>query len=206
MSALRGVAAIQDLPPLGDLLAAVEAAVKDVAAIRGPAPAPVAEVFDAGARALARAAREVVDQGRPDPDSQDAQQFAQRLLATFAGGRVVAIESLFYDDAGPHIVQEGTPPQRAASGYERVEMVSQGEFLTAAAQEDEPEIGVSGRLIRVHLEGAIEEDDRAREVLGRHGPLPLLEKDREIPRRLPRTLATGAGEEVAGDRSVLTRT
>lgn len=136
MSALRGVAAIQDLPPLGDLLAANEAAVKEVLAIKGPAPREVADAFDSGARALARAAREVVDQGRPDPDSQDAQQFAQRLLATFAGGHVVPIEALFYMDQGPHIVRQGAPPAApAAAAYEKVELVSHGEFLTAAVAE-----------------------------------------------------------------------
>ena len=132
MSALRGVAVLNDLPPLGDILSAVEGAVKEVSAAPRAADAP--DVFEAGGRALARAAREVVDAGRPDPESDEAKAFAQRLLALAGGGAVVPVESLFFDDAGPHVVTEGrrTPARQPLA---RVDMVSQGEYLTAAAAE-----------------------------------------------------------------------
>jgi len=135
MSALRGVALIQDLPPLADLLAAVEAAVGEAQAPDATGSGTVAMAFDTGARALARAAREVVEQGRPDAESEEARTFAQQLLAAFTGGAVVPIESLFYADPGPHIVHEGVAPAHQGGGYDRVEMVSQGEFLTAATAE-----------------------------------------------------------------------
>lgn len=134
MSALRGVAVLNDLPPLGDLLAAVENVVKETLAAGRGTPES-AELFEAAARALARAAREVVDRGRPEPESAEAQAFAARLLTTFAApAGVVPIESLFHADAGPHIVQQGEPPAQAAQ-LERVQLVSQGEFLGAAAQD-----------------------------------------------------------------------
>jgi len=134
MSALRGVAVLNDLPPLGEILAAVESAVKEVSASAGAAPGDVPDVFEGGARALARAAREVVDAGRPDPDSEEAKAFAAQLLALTGSGAVVPVESLFFDDAGPHVVTEGRrPPTRQPLA--RVEMVSQGEYLTAAAAE-----------------------------------------------------------------------
>ena len=133
MAALRGVAVINDLPPLAEILAAVEGAVKEVHAAAGPAGADVPPVFDAAATALARVAREVVDAGRPTGESEEANAFAARLLAVFTGS-TVPIESLFYDDAGPHVVQQGRPPA-ALAGFTRVEMVSQGEFLLATTTE-----------------------------------------------------------------------
>ena len=133
MSALRGVAAINDLPPLAEILAAVEGAVKEVHAAAGPAGTDVPPVFDAAATALARVAREVVDAGRPTGESEEANAFAARLLAVFTGS-AVPIESLFYDDAGPHVVQQGRPPA-ALGGFTRVDMVSQGEFLLATTTE-----------------------------------------------------------------------
>jgi chemotaxis protein histidine kinase CheA len=134
MSSLRGVAILSDLPPLGEILGAVEGAAKEVLGLTGPAPAAAAQVFDVAARALARAAREVVDTGRPDPQAEEARVLAAALMAAFtAPGDVVPVESLFYSDQGPHIVRAGAPP--ATGGLTRVEMVSQGEFLRAAATE-----------------------------------------------------------------------
>ena len=130
MSALRGVAVLGDLPPLTDVLTGVEGAVREVFATSGEVRETVPAVFDAGAKALARAAREVVDLGRPATDSAEAAAFAEGLLRAFASsGNILPIETLFYDDAGPHVVKEGVPP----AGLSRVEAVSQGEFLAGAA-------------------------------------------------------------------------
>ncbi|MDO8665034.1 MAG: hypothetical protein Q7J79_00355 [Gemmatimonadales bacterium] len=135
MSALRGVAALADLPPLADLLAGIESAVKEVSATPGAVGAGVADVFDTAARAMARAAREVVDAGRPAAESEEAGAFATKLLATFTGN-VVPIEALFYADAGPHVVSRGAAPAGlAGAGLGRMEMVSHGEFLRAATTE-----------------------------------------------------------------------
>jgi len=135
MSALRGVAALNDLPPLPDLLAAIEGAVKEVAATSGPSHPGAAGVLDAAARAMARAAREVVDTGLPAAESEEAGNFATRLLATFTND-VVPIEALFHADAGPHMVSRGAAPAAPpGSGLGRTEMVSLGEFLQAATTE-----------------------------------------------------------------------
>ncbi|MGA2384480.1 MAG: hypothetical protein ABSG61_13720 [Gemmatimonadales bacterium] len=132
MSALRGVAVLNDLPPLADLLAAVDGALKEVFATSGAVAPAVPAVFDAAAKALARAAREVVDVGRPAVDSAQAGAFASALLGAFAGtGQILPIEMLFYDDAEAHVVRQGTAP----SPLSRVELVSQGEFLERAAEE-----------------------------------------------------------------------
>jgi hypothetical protein len=135
MSALRGVAVLSDLPPLAEILGAVEGAVKEVAGLSGPVGAAGAAAFEHGARALARAAREVVDAGKPVAESDEARQFAASLLAAFtAPPDVVSVESLFYSDSGPHIVSRGSPPQ-GTGGTAKLDMVSLGEFLRAAATE-----------------------------------------------------------------------
>lgn len=135
MSSLRGVAALSDLPPLPDLLAGIESAVKEVSLTPGAVGADVADVFDAAARAMARAAREVVDTGRPAAESEEGGAFATKLLATFTAN-VVPIEALFYGDAGPHVVTRGSPPAApTGAGLGRTEMVSLGEFLRAATTE-----------------------------------------------------------------------
>ncbi len=135
MSALRGVAILNDLPPLGEILSAIEHAAKDVLAAGGTLGAEVSEVFEAGGRALARAAREVVDAGRPDAEAEESHAFAARLFTVLTGGGVVSVESLFCDDAGPHIVHQGEAPAPSGTGLARVEMVSHGEYLNAAAAE-----------------------------------------------------------------------
>jgi hypothetical protein len=132
MSALRGVAVLNDLPPLADLLTAVDGALKEILATSGAVGPGVPAVFDAAAKALARAAREVVDVGRPAADSAQAGAFASALLTAFAGtGQILPVEMLFYDDAGPHVVKQGVAP----APLSRVDLVSQGEFLERAADE-----------------------------------------------------------------------
>jgi chemotaxis protein histidine kinase CheA len=131
MSALRGVAILNDLPPLGDILAAIDNAARDAAA-GGPSRGAEADILEAAAKALARAAREVVDKGHPDADSEDARAFASRLLATLSlGGPIVDIATLFVADQGPHIVKQGAKPPAPATS----EMVSHGEYLNAASAE-----------------------------------------------------------------------
>jgi hypothetical protein len=132
MSALRGVAVLSDLPPLPDILLAVAGAVKETRATPGAVGPAVPAVFDSAAKALVRAAREVVELGRPMLDSDEAKAFAAQLFIAFAGtDTVLPIERLFYDDAGPHIVRRG----EVSGALSAVEMVSHGEFLATAASD-----------------------------------------------------------------------
>lgn len=135
MSQLRGVAILNDLPPLADLLSAVDGAVRLVHGAPGPVPGAAARVFDAAAKALARAAREVVEAGRPVAESDEAQSFASAVLRTFVViGDPVPIELLCATESGSPVVSAGTPPA-ASAAPPRLELVSQGEFLAAAAIE-----------------------------------------------------------------------
>jgi hypothetical protein len=164
---LRGLAALNDLPPMPDLLEGVE---RVTALAQQPGfqpPAQFAELFRWAAAAMTKAAREVAERGRPDADAAEFRHFARTLTTLVAGdGDVVPVESLFYDDAGPHVVKRGTAPTRAAV-LGRLELVSHGEHLRQAADSLERAPSQAQREIRAHaLGGAL----RALEVAA-GGPL-----------------------------------
>lgn len=142
---LRGLAALNDLPPLGDLLEGVEQALNQSA----PVGAPVAEFFAAAAGAIAQAAREVAERGRPDPDAPAFRTFAGLLVRLLdAEPDVVPIESLFHLDGGPHLVRRGTPARPPGLG--RLELVSHGEHMRQAADELERAPSATQRELRAH--------------------------------------------------------
>src|SRR5206468_1193078 len=64
---LRGLAALNDLPPLPDLLEGIERAIGELSRSGLEPPASVGELFQVAGSAIARAAREVAERGRPDP-------------------------------------------------------------------------------------------------------------------------------------------
>src|SRR5438874_3094555 len=68
---LRGLAAVNDLPPLPDLLEGIERAIAELSRAGIDPPANVSELFQAGATAIARAAREVAERCRPDHAGPD---------------------------------------------------------------------------------------------------------------------------------------
>src|SRR5213593_355674 len=108
LQGLRGLAALNDLPPLPDLLEGIERSIGELERGRGTPPPGGPELFHAAAAAIARAAREVAERGRPDPESAEFQTFAGQLVklieADQGEGGVVSIGSLYFEDAGPHIV------------------------------------------------------------------------------------------------------
>lgn len=147
---LRGLAALSDLPPLADLLDIVERSAIELAAPAATPPAGAADLFQSAAAAVSRAARDVADRGRPDPDGVEFQRFATQLFAQAQREpEVVAISALYYDDAGPHIVQQGAPVRRS-SGLARVEVVSHGEHLRQAADGLERAPGATARRLRAY--------------------------------------------------------
>lgn len=131
MQPLRGVAGVADLPPLPDILDAIERA----AGLLSRSPelaAPAAAMFRVAAQALARAAREAA-QGALATDAPELAELADRLREmehTQSGA--VPIETLYFDDAGPHVLQAGTP-SAAPDTMARVELVSHGDHLKQAA-------------------------------------------------------------------------
>lgn len=132
LQSLRGLAALTDLAPLPDMLESVERAVGELTRMFAPPP-QVADVFEAAAQALARAAKDVAATGRPAPEAEEPQRFAELLLRAFTTeADVVPIESLFSDRA-PGIVTPGRAPRESDLGT--VELVSLGERLCEVADE-----------------------------------------------------------------------
>jgi chemotaxis protein histidine kinase CheA len=147
---LRGLAAVNDLPPLPDLLDGIERAIAELSRSGIEPPANVGELFQAGATAIARAAREVAERGRPDPDGPDFRHFAT-LSVTFMDSEpdVVSIGSLYYSDSGPHIVSRGVPTTRPST-LGRLELVSHGDHLRQAADSLERAPSATQRELRAH--------------------------------------------------------
>ncbi len=150
---LRGLAAVSDLPPLPDLLEGIERAIGELSQSGLEPPVNVGELFKTAAGAIARAAREVAERGRPDPESADFRQFAG-LLVKFMESEpdVVSIGSLYYSDSGPHIVSRGVPAARPST-LGRLELVSHGEHLRQAADSLERAPSTTQRELRAHTLG-----------------------------------------------------
>lgn len=134
MQSLRGLAELHELSPLPDVLDGIELAVGDLTRLFAPPPG-VDEVMDAAANALTRISRDVAEQGRPDPESEEARRFTELLLRAFAVERdVVPIESLFADgDADPVKHPVSQPQFTAPEPLGPLELVSQGEHLCQSA-------------------------------------------------------------------------
>src|SRR5437773_926638 len=150
---LRGLAALTDLPPLPDLLEGIERAIGELSRSGLEPPANVGELFQVAGSAIARAAREVAERGRPDPDGADFRQFAG-LLVRFMESEpdAVSIGSLYYSDSGPHIVQRGVPAARPST-LGKLELVSHGEHLRQAADSLERAPSATQRELRAHTLG-----------------------------------------------------
>src|SRR5205809_1925778 len=152
---LRGLAALSDLPPLPDLLEGIERSIGELERARASsAPTPDGpDLFQQAAAAIARAAREVAERGRPDPESAEFRSFAGVLVkfleADQGEGGVVPIGALYFDDSGPHIVRRGTSAARPAV-LGRVELVSHGEHLKQVADSLERAPSQTQRELRAH--------------------------------------------------------
>src|SRR3989441_417021 len=151
---LRGLAAVNDLPPLPDLLEGIERTIADLSRSGLEPPAHIAELFRTAATAIARSARDVAERGRPDPEGAEFRQFAELLVKSMESEPdAVSIGSLYYSDSGPHIVSRGVPAARPAT-LGRLELVSHGEHLRQAADSLERAPSDTQRELRAHTLGS----------------------------------------------------
>jgi chemotaxis protein histidine kinase CheA len=148
MQPLRGLAALGDLPPLPDLLETVDRAITEIGRSEAP-PAGAAEVFEAAAKALTRAAQDVTERGLPNADAEESQHFARLTLRAFATtSGAVSIATLLAEGSP---VETGSPTTPPVTGtVERVELVSQGEYFAAAANELDRARSITQRDLRLH--------------------------------------------------------
>lgn len=135
--ALRGVAALNDLPPLGEVVDAVDAAAKPIELGREDATAERRRLFRTAARVLLEGGDAVRLGQAPPTDSPALQEFTL-AAASLSGGAadgddVVPIAALLMDS--PDAVQAaGNPPTTAAQRF-RLEVVSQAEHLRRLVHE-----------------------------------------------------------------------
>jgi hypothetical protein len=131
--ALRGIAALKDLPPLADVADALETAAKTTMIDGRTLSQPHVELYDASAHALRRAARELRTTGRPDATAPEVRRFATAALALQQQSRdeeqVVSVSSLFFGDGGPHIVSRADRSPAALETRFRSEVTSLAEHL-----------------------------------------------------------------------------
>src|SRR6266540_998469 len=147
---LRGLAALNDLPPLPDLLEGIERAIDELGRTPAAPPALVGELFQNAASSIAHAARQVAERGRPDPEGAEFRRFAALLMQFMESGPpVVPVDTLFYGDGGPDVVRRGTPAARPAA-LGRLELVSHGEHLRQAADSLERAPSPTQRELRAH--------------------------------------------------------
>src|SRR5213592_457644 len=147
---LRALAALTDLPPLPDLLEGIERAIGELSRSGLEPPTNLGELFQVAGSAIARAAREVAERGRPDPEGPDFRQFAGLLVKVMESEPdAVSIGSLYYSDSGPHIVSRGVPAARPST-LGKLELVSHGEHLRQAADSLERAPSATQRELRAH--------------------------------------------------------
>lgn len=147
---LRGLAVLADLPPLPDLLEGIERAAAEVERPDGPDKASAADLFQAAATAVARAAREVAEEGRPKPEGPEFQRFAALAVRFFQDDpNVVEVGALYFDDAGPHVVRQGAK-RRTPESVGQLELVSHGEHLRQAADALERAPSPTQQALRAH--------------------------------------------------------
>ena len=131
--ALRGIAALKDLPPLADVADALEAAAKSSVVDGRALSQPLAELYDASAQVLRRAARELRTTGRPDASAPEVRRFGAAAAALQQRAReeeqVVPVANLFFGDAGPHIVSRADRPPTTLETRFRTEVTSLAEHL-----------------------------------------------------------------------------
>lgn len=157
LRALRGVATLKDLPPLAEVVDALERGAKPVELGNGPPGAAQLALFTAGARVLRNAAQELATRGKPNPTSPEMDEFTRvsSALDDDPGGadRIVPVESLFFADAGPHVVTSAPHPPTTPDERFRLEVISQAEHLRVliaecAAAPDSAAVGRLGRALR----------------------------------------------------------
>src|SRR5687767_6117350 len=131
---LRGVAAVADVPPLPEVVDAIERAAKpmELGTVTTPNVKQLA-LLTAAAMLLRRISTELGGGRRPDPSSPEVRQFAAAAAALAEeapqADHIVPIAALFHGDTGPHLVSTSANPPTTPPERFRMEVVSQAEHL-----------------------------------------------------------------------------
>ncbi len=151
MQPLRGLAALADYPPLPELLDGVERTVAELTRLEIQ-PASGSARLGAAAIALARAARDVAERGKPDPEGAEFRRFAELLKAPEQNeAPVVPIESLYFDGEEGVVERHSMPRTPLAAEMTAATVVSRGEHLCQAADEILKATSAAQRDVRLHV-------------------------------------------------------
>ncbi len=169
--ALRGVAAIRDLPPLGDVVEAIERSAKPLELGSGAPSMAQLTLFQAAATLMHRIGSELRIAGRPDPTSPETQRFvtaASAVADTVSDAdHIVPIADLFPDDGQPALVSAAPHPPTTPAERFRLEVVSQAEHLRRLVAEGRQATDpVSRDRLARELRGALIGLRRAAESFG----------------------------------------
>ena len=133
LRALRGVAALNDLPPLAEVIAVVDEAAKSLELSRSAPTTAQRDLLITAAAVLREGADALRAGGKPNSASSAVQAFATAAAIRIEGAAdndtIVPISSLFSDDAGPHILQSSANPPTTPAQRFKMEVVSQAEHL-----------------------------------------------------------------------------
>ena len=136
---MRGIAAVSELPPLGDVADLLERAIVGLPAGAKP-NAQQRELLVAAAAVLVRSADELRTLGKPTISTPELARFA--AAATIAAApevpateSIVSIEELYFKDEGPHILQRGASPATTPAERFRKETVTRSEHLARLVAE-----------------------------------------------------------------------
>ena len=167
--ALRGVAALKDLPPLDEVVDAVDSAAKAIELGQESATAERRRLFRAAARVLLEGGDAVRGGGTPPLDSVEVREFAHASATLGAdsgeGDDVVPIAALL--ESGADAVQPSTHPPTTAAQRFRLEVVSQAEHLRRLVSDGRAaaDAATRERLSR-ELRGAVRALARAAQSFG----------------------------------------
>ena len=133
LRALRGIAALLDLPPLAEVVAAVDDAAKGLEIGATTATDALRALFRAAAIVLREGSDAIKAGGRPDAGTNAVFAFTVAAQGFVEGpgddDQVVPIHTLFPDGAGNNVVRaEPNPPTTPAARF-KLEVVSRAEHL-----------------------------------------------------------------------------
>lgn len=164
--ALRGVAALKDLPPLSEIVDAVDVAAKPIEIGQEDATAERRRLFRTAARVLVEGGEAIRTGGLPPTDSAAVRDFAHAAETLRQGERetdqVVPIATLLPDGPmGAYITAAQNPPTTAAQRF-RLEVVSQAEHLRRLVADGRAAIDAATRdRVGRELRGAVRSLGRA---------------------------------------------
>ena len=199
--ALRGVAAIRDLPPLPDVIDGIERAAKPLELGTDAAAMPQLALFDAAAQLLRRLATDLRQGRRPDANAPDVHRFAaaaaELVDSEREADRIVPIGELFFDDGGPALVSESPTPPTTLTERFRLEVVSQAEHLRRlVADAHQAHDAASRTRLARELQGALHALRSAADSFGEHEVAAFVAASGDAVTSLD-ALALGALDEVA---------